>query len=424
MTSPYGNSRSSLDGTRLAIHTHLTRPSIDAKLWDVRRNRKFVKLSFTGALGVHGYQQQQPLHIGRSLAQAMAELLCCDERSWERIDFEHCTGELDVIIATGLANNRVQALCFSEVTLSPSTSHSLATGLKINKSVSELRLRRCRPAESVSTIGEGIGGNVQIQSLTVEQCNLSDEQIASLVSSLQDCTNLHKLSLEGNHCRALGMTELASLLRNSKLQNLSLHNQKIEGASFLDVSPLVGSLSDANSSLKFLDMSRNALKDEDVGLLFSGLMENTTLETLHLDQNHITDAGAKVIAESLPCLRVMKRLALPENPFGETGALSILAAIQGNYSLETLIIPSGSSHIQKKIRWYGNLNKGGRKLFKTPRDAALALYPLVLERVNKMRLTHDWNPSHAPADVIYGLLRLGPILFEQKGSQQHNDGLL
>lgn len=57
---------------------------------------------------------------------------------------------------------------------------------------------------------------------------------------------------------------------------------------------------DSNSFLKFLDLSRNSLRDDDIVDLVDALVENKTLETLHLDQNLITDRGAKMIAERLP----------------------------------------------------------------------------------------------------------------------------
>jgi hypothetical protein len=413
MSSPYSNATRTVDGTRFAIHTNLSRPSIDEKLWDAKRNSKFNKLYLTGALGLHGYQQRAPLNIGRGLAIAMGELLRCDNRIWERVEFEHCTGEVDVVVATGMATDRVQTFGFSEVNLDPPTFCALATGLKFSTSVTELRFRRCGLSEAIALIGDGLRGNQTTQSLTLEQCGLVDVELAALVSALRDCGSLQKLSLEGNMCRSLAMSELATLLRSKTLQNLSLHNQRIEGEEVLDISPLVGPLMDGNSSLRFLDLSRNSLGDDDVTLLVTALLDNTTLETLHLDQNLITDHGAKVIADGLPSFRVMKTLALPENSFGEEGASAILSAMKDNFHLETVIIPSGISQIQRQIRWYGNLNKGGRRLFSTPRDAALSLYPLVIERVDNMRLAHDWNPSNAPADVIYGLLRLGPILFEQ-----------
>jgi hypothetical protein len=406
-------SHRSFDGTRLAIHTHLTRPAIDAKLWDAKRNQKFSKLCLTGVLGVHGFQQQAPLFVDRDLAMSLVELLQCDNRVWDRLEIEHCTGETDVIVAVGLATGRVQSFWFSEVQLEASTYHALATGLKFNSFASELRFKRCRLSQAIGAIGEGLRGNRTIQSITLEQCGIVDEQLARFVSCLRGCVSLQKLGLEGNICRSQGTGELGLLLEECKVQNLSLHNQRIESEERLDVSPIANALRGNNSGLRFLDLSRNSLTDDDIALLIDALVDdNQRLETLHLDQNVITDRGARIIADALPSLEGLKTLALPDNPFGVHGATLILAAIEENFTLETCIIPSGFSQIQRKIRWYGNLNKGGRRLFSTPRAAPLSVFPLALERVNNMPLSHDWNPEIAPSDVIYGLLRLGQLLFE------------
>jgi hypothetical protein len=418
MTSPFGSNRS-YDGTRIVIHTNLSRPAIDAKLWDARRNPKYPTLCLTGALGIRGFQQQSPLHVDRNLALSLGQLLRCDDRVWGRLEVEHCTGEIDLIIAIGMATGRVQSFWFSEVELEASTYYALATGLKYNQSVFELRFRRSRLSHAIGVIGDGLHANKLIQSITLEQCGIVDWQLAGFIASLRECSSLQKLSLEGNICRSMGTMELDFLLREKAVQSLSLHNQRIEGDERLDVSPLANALRSNQCVLKFLDLSRNCLHDGDVALLMTALQENNErLETLHLDQNEITDDGAQIIADALPSLSTLRTLALPENPFGETGATRILDAMRVNYVLETCIIPSGISQVQKKIRWYGNLNKGGRRLFSTPRDAARSLYPLVIERVNTMPLSHDWNPEIAPADVIYGLLRLGQLLFEQELSHR------
>jgi Ran GTPase-activating protein (RanGAP) involved in mRNA processing and transport len=96
------------------------------------------------------------------------------------------------------------------------------------------------------------------------------------------------------------MTAISSLLEKKHLLNLSLHNQHIEDGEVLDISPLVHSMLDSNSFLKFLDLSRNSLRDDDIVDLMDALVENRFLEILHLDQNLITDRGAKMIAERLP----------------------------------------------------------------------------------------------------------------------------
>ncbi|KAG7357044.1 leucine rich repeat LRR-containing protein [Nitzschia inconspicua] len=412
MASLYGSSRV-LDGTRFTIHTHLTRPGIDAKLWDVRRNRKFNKLCLTGVLGVHGFQQQAPLYLDRDLALSLGDLLRCDSRIWEKIEVEHCTGHTDLIVAIGMATGRVQSFWFSEVLLSADTFHALATGLKFNRFVSEVRFKRCRLSPAIQVIADGVRGNPTIQSITLEQCGIVDDLLAEFVRSLRDCPSLQKLSLEGNICRSEGMAEIGFLLKERTIQNLSLHNQRVEDNERMEIAPIASSLRADISALKYLDLSRNCLCDEDVSLLMEALIDgNQTLETLHLDQNDITDEGAKLIADALPSLLALKTLALPENPIGVSGATCILKMIPENYTLETFIVPSGNNEIQRKIRWYGNLNKGGRRLFSTPRDAPLAVFPIAIERVNNMPLSHDWNPEIAPSDVIYGLLRLGQLLFE------------
>lgn len=408
----YGSGRT-VDGTRFAIHTHLTRPTIDAKLWDVRRNRKFNKLCLSGVLGVHGFQQQAPLFLERDLALSLGDLLRCDDRIWERIEVEHCTGDTDLVVAVGMATGRVQAFWFAEVELSANTFHALATGLKYNRFATELRFKRCRLAEAIPIIADGIRGNPVIQSVTLEQCGIVDNLLAEFVRSMRDSSSLQKLSLEGNICRFESTAELGFLLQEKTVQNLSLHNQRIEGEERMEITPITSALRVDNCALKFLDLSRNALGDEDVRLLMEALVDgNRTLETLHLDQNEITNEGARHIAVALPSLLVLKTLALPENPVGTTGVTRILEAIPENFTLETFIVPSGNSEIQRKIRWYGNLNKGGRRLFSTPREAPLAVFPIALERVNNMPLSHDWNPEIAPSDVIYGLLRLGQLFFE------------
>jgi hypothetical protein len=414
MTSLYGSSRS-VDGTRFVIHTHLTRPTIDAKMWDVQRNRKFNKICLTGVLGVHGFQQQAPLYLDKGLAISLGDLLRCDDRIWERIEVEHCTGETDLVIAVGMATGRVQSFWFSEIELQAPTFHALATGLKFNRFASELRFKRCRLSPAILALADGIRGNPIVQSITLEQCGILDELLAGFVRSLSDCDSLQKLSLEGNICRSEGITELGQLLRERTVQNLSLHNQRIEGDERVELAPIASALRKDNSALKFLDLSRNCLGDEEVRLLMNALVDgNRTLETLHLDQNEITDEGAKHIADALPSLLVLKTLALPENPIGALGASHILNMIPENYTLETFIVPSGNADIQRKIRWYGNLNKGGRRLFCTPREVPLAVFPHAIERVNNMPLSHDWNPEIAPSDVIYGLLRLGQLLFEME----------
>jgi hypothetical protein len=404
------------DGQRLVIRTHSFRPSIDASLWDAERNRKFTRLSLLGELGVHGYQQQQALNLDQDLAATIGGLLQRDDRLWERIEFEHCTSHIDIVVAIPLARNTVLCFSFSEVRFELPTMFALSTGLKFNASLVEICFRRCTFDDmGVTALAEGFRYNRTIKSMVLDQCNMPDDHLNVLVSALNESGCMQRLSLEGNRCRNFGMAALSSLLERKCLVNLNLHNQHLEEDEVLDIAVLAASLYPDKSLLKFLDLSRNSLGDNEISHLVDALIGNCTLETLHLDHNNISDAGATKLGEALPFLTGLKTLALPSNPFGGAGALALLLGMQENLVVEAIIVPTETPNdIQRKIRWYGNLNKGGRRLFSTPRRVSLALFPLAMQRVNEMRLTHNWNPSITPAEVFFGLLRYGPILFEPK----------
>jgi hypothetical protein len=420
----------------LIVQANVARPSIDAKLWDARRNPRYMTLFLTGALGIHGYREQAPLNIDRSLALALAHLLLCDERSWETLRMEHCSGHLDILIGVALMHGRIQQISFSEVTFDVPMLNSLSTGLKFNTSVHDLFLRSCAlNGVQVSALGNGLEGNTSLRSVTLEKCELTDELLSELVHALSQCPRLQRLNLEGNHCRDLGIQALCALVERSEaFLSLGLHNQHVpdDNEDILNVLPLIQTLSNPACSLRYLDLSRNSLRDEHV----SGLVEafslersqsppgqptriNMTLETLHLDQNLITNSGAEIIAQAFTNFRALKVATLSENPFTDTGASALAHAMESSsLSLETVIIPSGLSEVQKRIRWYGNLNKGGRSMFAFLPEGQVKrlrpLFPLIFQRINRTRLSHDWNPVTAPADVIfYALQRVGHDLLSE-----------
>ena len=411
-------------GLSLIVQANVARPSIDAKLWDARRNPKYVTLNLTGALGIYGYRDQEALNIDRNLAIALANLLLCDDRAWERLRLEYCGGHIDIVIAVALMHGAIREISFSEVILESPIIHSLSTGLKFNSSVVYLKIQSCTlDALQVSALSEGLTGNVSILSISFVKCELSDEHISVLLNALAQSPQLQRLNLEGNHCRSQAISALASLLDGSdQFLSLSLHNQHVmeENDNHLDILPLIQTLSNRHSSLRYLDLSRNSLGDDDISCFTeafaqpasSPLLSNMTLETLHLDQNLISDNGAQIIAQALAHFGALKVLATTDNPFSSVGAEAIAAAMVTNNSLETVIIPSGLSDLQRRIRWYGNLNKGGRRIFDSVQEGHVwrlrPLFPLIFQRINKMRLSHDWNPVTAPSDVIfYALQQVG-----------------
>lgn len=159
---------------------------MDAKLLDARLYPRYAKLCLRGALRVGGFQQQvTPLLLDRNLVTSLVDLLQCDERKWERIEMERTVGEIDLLIAGAMATGRIKALWFSDVDFNAASRHALGTGLKYSRTLTELRLLRCRLVASIEVIGEGICDNNSLQSVSVEQCGLVDGALTHLVCMLE-----------------------------------------------------------------------------------------------------------------------------------------------------------------------------------------------------------------------------------------------
>jgi NLR family CARD domain-containing protein 3 len=76
--------------------------------------------------------------------------------------------------------------------------------------------------------------------------------------------------------------------------------------------------------------------------LANALKSNSSLETLHLWDNRLTDRGARTFAEAIPKFLGLKRLYLGENQFGEAGCQHILQALESNDAIQFVALPAFS----------------------------------------------------------------------------------
>jgi hypothetical protein len=134
-----------------------------------------------------------------------------------------------------------------------------------------------------------------------------------------------------------------------------------------------------------------------------------------LARNKITDYGIASLALRLPDWRAVKKLSLWGNPFGEEGARELLAGLRRNMELEDLDL-FRQFKCSEQILYYTYMNRGGRKILREDPNKVvpLSLWPLVMERANRIKLTkrNTYNDEHARVDVLYCLLR-GPVLFSR-----------
>ena len=149
---------------------------------------------------------------------------------------------------------------------------------------------------------------------------------------------LESLNLMGCDIGVQGTRWIADALkRNTHLERLDLNKNSVEdGVSYL------GPMLKENSHLKSLTLAfMNSISDNGIKELAEGLKENEALTLLDLRDNEIGVEGAKELAEVLRFSSPLAHLFLSENRNIKTeGALELFSALVSNDQLETLHLSS------------------------------------------------------------------------------------
>eukprot|EP00984_Skeletonema_dohrnii_P023205 scaffold12278_cov104-Skeletonema_dohrnii-CCMP3373.AAC.5 len=185
-----------------------------------------------------------------------------------------------------------------------------------------------------------LGGMGKLKVLDLVYNDIDDEGFHSLVTGMRYCRNLVELNLTGNsQITVTGLRALSDFFQSEscRLEFLDFERMDIsdEGAIIL-ATGLMG-----YKSVKYLELSDNAIGDEGIEALVSGLTTaaNTSLETLRLSMNPFTTAGVK----SLSTLIQSERSCLEELDVGgvrngdnEEVVVILASALTNNTSLKHL----------------------------------------------------------------------------------------
>lgn len=377
------------------------------------------------------------------VTDALIALLSHNDKRWKRLEVINCRGELDHAIRLAMSIDCLDSLhivrnvelfggcsvlgaglqgtdSLKKLRLTSTIYHAdavaLAEGLAACKSIEIADFRWCTfEDESLATfVSLGLSKNKSLKSVDFFGCVLDDNKIAQLLSSLIGHPTLESLMLNGNKCGELGSQEVGALIQAEAcaLQKFDLSFQRLDNGMILNISPLTQALKH-NTSLQSLDLTGNGLNDSAALQIAEAVVHNRTLRELYLARNKFTDVGVTAIARTLPHMQGLKKLSLWGNPFGEDGARELLNGMAQNMELCDLHL-FRKFKCSEQIQYFTNINRGGRKLLQgSPNGVPMALWPMVLERVNTMKLPmrrKDEENDIARIDMLYCLLR-GPVLF-------------
>ena len=124
-----------------------------------------------------------------------------------------------------------------------------------------------------------------------------------------------------------------SLKSTSTLLTLNLSNNQITDSGMKCLSEALA----VNTTLQSLDISYNIISDDGILFISESLKLNESLHELILSKNNITDDGAKLLAEAIQINTALQELNISRNCISKEGVMRILEACTKNKSLQKLV---------------------------------------------------------------------------------------
>ena len=427
-----------------------------------------------------------------------------DDRIWNLIQLNHCTGHVDGLIRLfhdktirfsslqslrttadidALAiylrdDTKLQVLSIDWATYTEEEAICFARALQHCQHMHTLHVSRwtIQDRNAMTAIGMGLAQNKSLQNFRIMACDFPDGSFMTWISAMTKHPTLTNLGIERCFMGKVDLDALATLLESSpltttslsssasssslssssssssKLQSLSLQWNKTRGVRVSEQFPRqfqapISSLQ-VNTTLIQLDLNGNFLGDDDLAELANVLRcnstlqslsiasnqltnpipilqvlqknENTTLSNLDVSNNILTDETMEDVAQCLSTASGLKRINLQGNPITVVGEMAILRAVISNSELESVVLHKSSTGVWHQVDYWTSLNRGGRRLFRFRGYSLSALWPLVMERANTIRYYTAGDKWKEPTDesmqatVIFSLLH-GPVLLERKG---------
>lgn len=267
------------------------------------------------------------------------------------------------LVASALCENQVvTTVILSCYALVDDGAHALGKALTEHKPLSKLQLRDLRNQREINIFFGLLAEHGSIQEISLRHCNICTRSVNCIVKFLEKHPKLKELrmvdcqideaaqrvlfqhgvkghpSLERLYMIHVGISEasapfLADMLQEGSLQELHLCENDLQDEG---LSALAASLVH-NKMLRHLDLRSNGISDQAVLSLQGILASNTSLSTLVLSDNNIGDLGITALSRGLANATCnLRMLDLSENEICVKGATALSKSLRTNKRLQDL----------------------------------------------------------------------------------------
>eukprot|EP00347_Sterkiella_histriomuscorum_P009618 403340520 len=150
-----------------------------------------------------------------------------------------------------------------------------------------------------------------IQTLILDKNRLDGASVTVLQQMLWVNSSLQNLSMASCNLKDEGMKSLCDgLERNTSIRSLILQNNQITDKSIINLAKLFGI---CKLAIKLLDLSYNYITHKSGIQLFENLANNETIQTLIINNNSLGDEAAQELIQTLKKNRFIRKINLQHN---------------------------------------------------------------------------------------------------------------
>ena len=241
-----------------------------------------------------------------------------------------------IAIADGLRKNGcLLSLNVAMNQIGQEGAFAIANALSENYTLLSLNLQHNRIGDSVVMLGEALKDNHTLRELNMENCLLTPELGVLFGKALSENKSLMSLNISRNDIQDAGVVAVAHAFKSKhSIRFLDLS----ETGTTQNAMPAVADLLDSCVNLQTLLLEENKIGSEGGRILATRLRTLCPLTSLNLSRTRLEAKGVKAIAEAVKAspVKYMRNMQLADNEGGSEAILLLCKALIHGSSLVSL----------------------------------------------------------------------------------------